>query len=266
MSRNLLPSVMMTIAIMLSAFVGAQHSARADASLEMGLSVDEVPIGSDFSGRDIVIFGALVDTDYAEIFSRKFDVIIEVIGKQEEIAVRKKERVAGIWVNAESRTFSGVPSFYSVVANKELTDIADLSLLSSLGIGIQHLKAKADRNDNVFELLNEGEFNTALRRKMMEEGLFSEDLEALEDLSPFLFRAVLFLPPSIPTGVHTVKAHLFQDGKPIDLVEKHFRVEKIGFERWIHHFAKDYGLLHGFFAVFLAIFTGWFADLVFRRN
>ncbi len=243
-----------------------QRVAFADPRLEMGLSVDVVPIGSDFAGRDIVIFGALVDTDYAEIFSRKFDVIIEVIGKQEEIAVRKKERVAGIWVNTDSRTFRDVPSFYSVVANKELSEIADLSLLSSLDIGIQHIKARADANDNVFELLNEGEFDSALRRKMMEIGLFSEDLEALEDLSPFLFRASLFLPPSIPTGMHTVKAHLFQDGKPIDMVEKRFEVRKIGFERWIHDLARKYGLLHGVFAVFLAVFTGWFADLIFRRN
>ena len=265
MTNNVLRFVLVT-ALVLSCLLGVQRSAWAEARLEMGLSVDEVPIGSDFSGRDIVIFGALVDTDYAEIFSRKFDVIIEVIGKQEEIAVRKKERIAGIWVNADSRTFRGVPAFYSVVANKELSEIADLSLLSSLGIGIQHLKAKPDRNDNVFELLNEGEFNTALRRKMMEMGLFSEDLDALEDLSPFLFRATLFLPPSIPTGVHTVRAHLFQDGKPIDLVEQHFQVKKIGFERWIHFFAQEYGLLHGIFAVFLAIFTGWFADLIFRRN
>ena len=245
---------------------GLQRMAYADANLEMGLSVDVVPIGSDFAGRDIVVFGALVDTDYAEIFSREFDIIVEVIGKREEISVRKKERVAGIWVNTDSRTFRDVPSFYSVVANKELSEIADLSLLSSLDIGIQHIKARADANDNVFELLNESEFDSALRRKMLEIGLFSEDLEALEDLSPFLFRATLFLPPSIPTGVHTVKAHLFEDGKPIDLVQKTFRVEKIGFERWIHNLATQYGLLHGFFAVFLAIFTGWFADLIFRRN
>lgn len=254
------------VASILIATLFALRPALSDARLEMGLSVDTVPIGSDFSGRDIVIFGALVDTDYAEIFSKKFDVIIEVIGKQEEIAVRKKERIAGIWINADSRIFRDVPAFYSVVGNKPLSDIADLSLLNSLGIGIQHLKARADKSDSVFEMLNEGEFNTALRRKMMEIGLFSEDLDGLEDLSPFLFRATLFLPPSIPTGFHTVKAHLFQDGKPIDVIEKRFEVKKIGFERWIHTFAQDYGLLHGFFAVFLAIFTGWFADLVFRRN
>lgn len=232
----------------------------------MGVSVDVVPVSSSFAGRDIVVFGAIEDAEQASLYRGEYDVVIEVLGELEEVVVRKKQRIGGIWVNASARAYKEVPSYYSVLSRNPLGDVADLSLMSSLGIGVQYLKAKPSDGGDIMQFLTQGEFSTALRRKRIENGLFSENPESLKQLSPSLFRATLYLPPNVPIGLHTVKAHLFHKGKKLDQVSQVFEVRKVGFERWIYDLAHDYSLLYGILCVLLAIFTGWFANLVFRKN
>lgn len=249
--------------LLLVSLCGAVSAAE---KLQMGVSVDVVPIGSDFAGRDIVIFGAIEDADQASLFRGEYDVVIEVMGELETAIVRKKDRIGGIWINAAAREYEDVPSYYSVLSRNELNTIADLSFLSNKGIGVQFLKARPANRDNIEEFLTQGEFSTALRRKRIENGLFSENPEALQQISPSLFRATLPLPPNVPVGVHTVRAHLFFQGRKLDEVTKTFVVRKEGFERWIYDLAHDYSFLYGLLAVLLAIVTGWFANFVFRKN
>lgn len=255
--------IFITSLFLVMAFCG---SAQAAEKLQMGVSVDIVPIGSDFSGRDIVLFGAIEDADQPALFRGEYQVIIEVVGALEEAIVRKKDRIGGIWVNAAARKYEDVPSYYSVLSGSEISEIADPSLLSTKGIGVKYLKARPVDRGNIAEFLTQGEFSTALRRKRIENGLFSEKPDALQHISPSLFRATLPLPPNVPIGVHTVRAHLFLDGQKLDQVTKSFEVRKVGFERWIYDLAHDYSFLYGLLAVLLAIFTGWFANLVFRKN
>ena len=241
-------------------------TAFADEKLQMGVSVDAVPVASDFSGRDIVIFGAIETDNQPALYRGEYDVIIEVIGEPTKAIVRKKDRIGGIWVNAAAREYQEVPSFYSVLSNKELGDVADLSVLSVMGLGIDYLKAKPVDNGNIEEFLTQGEFSTALRRIRIEDQLFHEDPASVQRLSPSLFRATLPLPANMPIGDATVKGYLFHDGELIDQIEQSFLVEKVGFGSWIYNLAHQYSLIYGILAVLLAIFTGWFANLVFRKN
>jgi uncharacterized protein (TIGR02186 family) len=45
-----------------------------------------------------------------------------------------------------------------------------------------------------------------------------------------------------------------------------FEVVKVGFEQFVATAARDYGLLYGMTTVMMAVFTGWFASVVFRRD
>ena len=240
--------------------------ASADEKLQMGVSIDSVPVSSDFAGRDIVIFGAVETDNQASLYRGEYDVIIEVIGETTKAVVRKKERIGGIWVNAAAREYEEVPSFYSVLSNKALGDVADLSVLSVMGLGVDYLKAKPVDRGNIEEFLTQGEFSTALRRIRIDDGLFYENHESVQRLSPSLYRATLPLPPNMPIGEVKVRGYLFHQGKLIDQIEQGFRVEKVGFEEWIYNLAHQYSLIYGLLCVLLAIFTGWFANLVFRKN
>ena len=66
------------------------------------LSNHLIAISSGFTGASVVLFGAT---------EGKGDIIAVVRGPERELTVRRKGKVAGIWVNAESVTFTNVPSF-----------------------------------------------------------------------------------------------------------------------------------------------------------
>ena len=55
-------------------------------SLQMGISVDIVPVGSDFNGTDIVVFGSIEDVDTAQLLQNEYFVIITVRGADEDVA------------------------------------------------------------------------------------------------------------------------------------------------------------------------------------
>jgi len=257
---------MLRFVILLIALMVACTAAQSKEKLQMGLSVDVVPVGSDFAGQDIVVFGAIETADQAELYRGEYDVFIEVIGDLQEAIVRKKERVSGIWINTAAREYRDVPSFYSLHSRNPIDEVVDPSVLSNLGIGVKYLKAKPVDRGNIEEFLTQGEFSSALRRKRIEEQLFAENPTSIEQISPSLFRASVSLPPNVPIGFHTVKAHLFKDGKKLDEVSHTFEIRKVGFEEWIYNLAHQQSLLYGILCVLLAIFTGWFANVIFRKN
>jgi hypothetical protein len=41
---------------------------------------------------------------------------------------------------------------------------------------------------------------------------------------------------------------------------------KVGFEQFVANAARDYGVLYGVTTAMMAILTGWFASVMFRRD
>ena len=52
-------------------------------------------------------------------------------GPNRPIVVRKKERIAGLWMNGPSKTFPSVPGFYAVLASRPFRAIAPDETLQS---------------------------------------------------------------------------------------------------------------------------------------
>jgi uncharacterized protein (TIGR02186 family) len=235
-------------------------------SLQMGVSVDQVPVSSSFDGAEIVIFGSIETNEQADLYRGEYDVVIRVEGAPEDVVIRKKERIGGIWINNQSQKYEAVPSFYSILSARPLDEIAKSDALEPVSLGIQNLgKAEPDIDQKTL-VLKPGQFSDALRRLRVEQELFAETPGTLTQLSPSLFRARLSLPANVPIGEHKVTAYLFKDGQILNTNESSFKIEKIGFERWIYNLAHDQGLLHGIMAVLVAIFTGWAANAIFRKN
>ena len=62
-----------------------------------------------------------------------------VRGPNRPIVVRKKERIAGLWMNGPSKTFPSVPGFYAVLASRPFRAVAPDETLQKLGIGFSNL-------------------------------------------------------------------------------------------------------------------------------
>ncbi len=52
-----------------------------------------------------------------------------VAGPREMLVVRRKDRFAGIWTNAESRSFLNTPTYLAVLSNRPVDEIASAELL-----------------------------------------------------------------------------------------------------------------------------------------
>ncbi len=235
-------------------------------SLQMGISVDQVPVSSSFDGAKIAIFGSIETKDQAALYRGEYDVVVRVEGAPEDVVIRKKERIGGIWINNQSENYEAVPSFYSILSARPLNLIANSIVLSPISLGINNLGKNIPVEGEKKLIMNPGEFSDALLRLRIEQDLFSEIPGTLKQLSPSLFRATLDIPANVPIGEHTVTAYLFRKGEILGTNRSSFTIEKIGFERWIYDLAHEHGILYGIMVVLIAIFTAWAANAIFRKS
>ena len=96
-------------------------------------STREVAIKSNFTGIEIVLFGSIDFSLASGPDERRYDVVMTISGPVEPVVVRRKERVAGIWMNGASKTFSAVPGFYATLSSRPLRAIATEETLKKLG-------------------------------------------------------------------------------------------------------------------------------------
>ncbi|MGA8158006.1 MAG: TIGR02186 family protein, partial [Rhodoplanes sp.] len=96
--------------------------------------------------------------------------------------------------------------------------------------------------------------------------LYLESPKAVTFLAPTLFRASVPLPADASIGSYSVDVMLFADGALITRTTSAFAILKVGFERFVVTAAREYGLFYGIVTVMMALATGWFASIVFRRD
>lgn len=233
-------------------------------SLEIGTSTSEIAITSDFRGADLTVFGALANADELFLAIGQYDVIVTLEGPRDYATVRKKERVAGIWINTESMTFEQVPESYSMASTRDIEAIDEAPSLNSIGVGINHLALNP--TGYVGNAVNLSEFRDAYRRLKLSSGLYQRDTSGVRFVSSSLFRATLRLPANVPDGVHTVNAYLFKSGELIHERELPLRVVKTGLEQAITDAAHNRPVAYGFLCVLIALITGWGASLIFRKD
>ncbi|RCS24699.1 TIGR02186 family protein [Phyllobacterium salinisoli] len=233
-------------------------------SIEIGLSTETIAITSNFRGTDLTIFGALDNADPLIRRQGRYDIIVVLQGPERDLVVRRKARYLGVWVNAESQTFLDVPLSYSLASTRNLQDIAEPKVYRQLSIGVDnfHLAPKSNDNPNG----DVQKFSRELREIKTRQGLYSQRIGDVAFISPTLFRATLSLPTNVPVGRHRARALLFRNGTFVREADATLHIVKAGLEYRIYEAAQNQSFLYGLFAVFLAVLTGWFGRLLFRKD
>ncbi|EWY40423.1 hypothetical protein N825_34530 [Skermanella stibiiresistens SB22] len=224
-------------------------------SLVADLSNHLIAINTGFVGTEVVLFGA---TDGPG------DVAVVVQGPPSEVMVRRKSRIAGIWINAASLEFQQAPSFYSVATNRPLDQIVGDAVLARHEIGLSHLRlppAAPGRAapDTVRE------FREALIRNKQELGLYNTTHGQVAFLGERLFRTNVYFPANVPTGAYTVTAYLIRDGDVVSAQTTPLAVSKVGFSAEIFEFAVRQSTFYGISAIIFAVAAGWLAGAIFRK-
>lgn len=252
----------LVLAAMLTAL--AANPARAER-LITSLSSHQVLIGSSFTGTELVLFGS-VERDAATVARRgEYDIIVTVAGPRASLVARKKERVLGIWANTQSFTFDNAPEYLAVSSNRPLNDISapDLQERYEVGLANVRLSSGQTRRERTPDYVK---FREALISLMSRRGLYREVTNAVTFLTPNLFRTSIVLPAEAPVGNYEVEVKLFADGVMIARTTSALEIVKVGIEQFVASAARDYGLLYGLGVMGMALATGWFASIVFRRD
>jgi uncharacterized protein (TIGR02186 family) len=256
--RRAAAALFVALAVMAAA---PAHAERLIASL----SSHRVQITSIFNGVELVLFGTVEPDGDSVPRNGTYDIIATVTGPRQTLVVRRKARVFGIWVNVESRTFVDVPSYLAVLSTKP-KDITDEETLRRLQLGLDHTLLRQEIGPDIADVVVNDEFRQAFLRLKREHRLYSESTNAVTFLTPTLFRSSIEVPPEAPIGTYDVDVKLFADGVMVSRTNSAFEIVKVGFERFIAGSAADHGVLYGLATAAMAIMTGWFASVVFRRD
>lgn len=227
------------------------------------LTSDKVPIEWNFNGANIFLFGAIEGKISRD---NKPDVIVVVRGPSAPLVARKKQRVAGIWVNTNPQLVKDVPLYYSVASSRPLLDIAPASVLNGLGIGFDALVATLSKRMEL-ESPNVAErYSEAVVRLMEQQGLYKAGAAGVKIVGERLFQVNIALEANVPSGQFEADVYLFRGGKLLGRRVTKLTIHKSGFERLLYNFAYDYPFLNGVFAVIIAVVAGLTATAVFRKE
>jgi len=243
----------MSRAILLSclALALAAGPARGDAVVA-DLSSHRIAITSGFTGASIVLFGA---TDGPG------DIIAVVRGPEREMRVWRKDKIAGVWVNAESMTFTNVPSFYAVAASRPLDEVLSPGAAALNRVGTANLKLESKPSMTGERVQR---FAMALIEEQQRAGLIGAKVGEIAFLGERLFRASIAFPANVPPGNYLVEVFLARDRDVVGGLKTPLLIEKVGIDAQVSDYARREAAAYGAIAVLTAVVAGWLASLPFR--
>ena len=233
--------------------------------LVVSLSNHRVRVTSSFAGEDLVLFGT-VEPDRGQSLRASYDLVATVTGPPETFRTRRKERMVGIWVNADSREFVRVPSYLAVLSNRAIGQIANEETLRRLQVGLDNFLLPQRIGPDIADTVRNDPYRVAFVRLQSDKRLYRESPTAVTFLTPTVFRAAIPLPADVPTGNFAVDVKLFADGAMVARTNSALEVTKVGFEQYVADAARDNGLLYGIATALIALAIGWTASVVFRRD
>ena len=261
------PLAKLTLTLFLLHVAACSLPVNAD-SLVSDISESQIAITSNFTGKRLVLFGAIsrATTDQPDNISDDAirDVIVVIRGPREDLIVRKKERVAGVWVNTDGVEFEDIPSYYFIASSRDFETIAEPIVYRRNGLGPRNLRFKPTV-DNLSPD-QRIEYQEAIIRNLEDKGLFFEVAGGVQFLDQTLFRTTVDLPANVPDGTYSTKVYLLKGGKVVSVQSKPLYINKTGLERSIFEFAQDDPLAYGVLAVLFAFLAGWLASLMFRQD
>ena len=228
----------------------------AAEDLVSGISQDVVQITSNYTGTDIVVFGAVERAAGPQ----GRNIVVVVRGPDEPMTVRRRDRIAGVWVNSDAAKFQGLPAYYYLASTEPIARIAPHDALVRYGLGLQALRPSAIGSHHDPE-----PFLQAAIRYHQRVGLYAESPGSIDFLSETLFRTRVPVPAGVTRGQYNVEVYLFRDGEVISAQSTPLFVDATGLERRLFNMAHDAPLSYGLACVFMAMLLGWISSVLFRR-
>ena len=189
------------IVSLIAALVLTTVPSAASSRLVADLSNKSIAITTGFQGTELLLFGA-VDGRAGD------DIIVIVTGPPTDIAQRRKDNRAGIWVNVETNIWKQAPSFYNIMATRPLDKIASIEMRKKLGIGPANLGLTLLPEGGTGPAIDGNRFIVALAGNMDSIHLWPAQTGTVSLAQDALFRATLDLPANIVTGNYDIRVQI----------------------------------------------------------
>jgi uncharacterized protein (TIGR02186 family) len=226
------------------------------------ISARKVEIRYSFTGAQLLLFGAIIYPG-GRPPARPADIVVVLRGPVQPILVREKQKIALIWMNADSDRFRSAPSFYSVASSRPISELVDDRTAAIYEMGLHNLQLSPGGG-----ALPEKErrFEAGLLDLRKRHGLYAENPEGVEISGGVLYRATITIPSQVPVGTYTAETFLVDRGRVLAAATKDIEINKSGFERYVALAARRHEGLYGLAAVLLSLGLGWAAAAFFRRR
>ncbi|HZB69780.1 MAG TPA: TIGR02186 family protein [Sphingomicrobium sp.] len=228
------------------------------------ISSRSVEIRYSFSGAQLLLFGAIL-YPRGRAPERPADIVVVLRGPVQPIILREKQKLAGIWMNADSNRFRSAPSFYAVASSRPINQLVEERTAAIYELGLQNLQLSPGGG-----ALPEKErrFEAGLLDLRRRQGLYAEYPGGVEINSGVLYRATISIPSQVPVGSYTAETFLIDRDRRavIAVATREIQIDKSGFERFVALAARRHAFLYGLISVILSLGLGYAAGVMFRRR
>lgn len=245
---------------LLPALTAAPSAADQESVVSM-LSQNRISITANFDGSEVFVFGA-VKREAPAPEDSEMEVIITLTGPLEPVLVRRKKKILGVWVNADTVEVDAAPSFYAVAANKPLNQIVSNVEDIFKDISVNQLIRSVGAPQHITD---SPEFTKALIRIRESKGLYSTEPIPITVSDDTLFGAHFAMPANLVEGEYLARIFLVRNKTVVSEHSNKIDVRKVGLERWIYSEAHNHAFTYGLLCVLIAGLTGWAASVIFRR-
>ena len=226
------------------------------------VSARSVEIRYSFTGAQLLLFGAILYPG-GRVPADPADIVVVLKGPVQPIVVREKQKIAGIWMNADSSRFRSAPAYYAVASSKPIADLVDERTASIYEMGLQNLQLSPGSGALPDKARR---FESGLLDLRRRRGLYAEDPKGVEISEGVLYRARIAIPSQVPVGTYTAETFLISDKRVLAAATREVHVGKTGFERYVAQIARRHSVFYGLAAVLMSLGLGWAAAWAFRRR
>ena len=219
------------------------------------ISEDNIKIETNFTGKEVIIFGILNDGQ---------ETIMTIKGPQKNAVIQKKERILGFWFNTKQITYNEIPSIFFIASSKNIEDILPASTIIKEELSFNYLLENKTSQRNFISDVSLDNWKDNFVRINKNKNLFKK--YNVEKIDNKLFQTRIFFPAKSIPGEYKVNVYQIKNNLILNNKEKIITLKKSGVGSQIYNFAHNNAAAYGLFAIIFAIMSGFLAATLFRRS
>ncbi|TAK71450.1 MAG: hypothetical protein EPO19_05030 [Betaproteobacteria bacterium] len=232
-----------------------QTPSWADEPLVVAPQSSQVNITTDFAGSDLKAIGAMDGPG---------DLIIKVVGPQQEATLSREVQLGPFWVGGDTVKMEGAPSLLFLYSTAPIASILPPAEREKYALLLEGVPVRIEPQLTAHAA---DDWRKAFFRLKERQGYYHENDRAIRVFGNRLFIADMRLPGDLQIGTYTVETLLVKSGKVVGHNVGNFRVRLSGIERWVWNAAHEHSWLFGSLFTLAAMVLGFVLNAIpYRRR